>query len=87
MSGGSGKITENVKAAAYGGEGWSPRSLSLRQEIGEVWSSCGIDTEWAPQDAEEMMAVGKLGQDMAARGINMGDILAEVQREAAGVQQ
>jgi N-dimethylarginine dimethylaminohydrolase len=48
MSGGSGRITENVKAAAYGGEGWSPRSLSLRQEIGEVWSSCGIDTEWAP---------------------------------------
>jgi arginine deiminase len=51
MSTGSSNITDNVKAAAYGGEGWSPRSLDLRQEIGEVWSSCGIDTEWAPLKA------------------------------------
>ncbi len=35
-------------AAAYGGEGWSPRDSTLRQEIGGLWASCGVDSEWAP---------------------------------------
>ncbi|UCE96139.1 MAG: amidinotransferase [Candidatus Bathyarchaeota archaeon] len=34
--------------AAHGGEGWSPRIESLRQEIGKVWESCGVDSEWSP---------------------------------------
>ena len=34
--------------SAYGGEGWSPRLTSLREEIGLVWNACGIDSEWAP---------------------------------------
>jgi N-dimethylarginine dimethylaminohydrolase len=34
--------------AAYGGEGWSPRSATLREEIGSIWSPCGVDSEWAP---------------------------------------
>ncbi len=37
--------------AAYGGEGWSPRTTSLRQEIGQVWAQCGVSTEWAPLKA------------------------------------
>ena len=32
--------------SAYGGEGWSPRSASLAEEIGGVWGACGIDSEW-----------------------------------------
>jgi arginine deiminase len=32
--------------SAYGGEGWSPRSHSLAAEIGTLWASCGIDSEW-----------------------------------------
>ncbi len=32
--------------AAYGGDGWHPRSSSLREEIGRLWGRCGIDTEW-----------------------------------------
>ncbi|MEW6716872.1 MAG: arginine deiminase family protein [Chloroflexota bacterium] len=32
--------------AAYGGEGWSPRTRALRQEIGTVWGACGLSTEW-----------------------------------------
>ncbi len=34
--------------AALGGPGWSPRTASLREEIGTLWSSCGADTEWMP---------------------------------------
>ena len=37
--------------AAYGGQGWSPRTTPLRQEIGKVWGSCGVTTEWAPLKA------------------------------------
>ncbi len=38
-------------AAAYGGPGWSPRTTSLRQEIGTLWSHCGVASEWAPLKA------------------------------------
>ncbi len=34
--------------AAYGGPGWSPRSTSLRDELGTVWARCGVACEWAP---------------------------------------
>lgn len=36
---------------AYGGAGWSPRSAPLREEIGELWGSCGVTTEWSPLKA------------------------------------
>ncbi len=35
-------------AAAYGGDGWSPRRTTLREEVGSIWGSCGVDNEWAP---------------------------------------
>lgn len=35
-------------ASAYGGPGWSPRSASLGQEIGELWAACGVSNEWTP---------------------------------------
>ena len=38
-------------ASAYGGPGWSPRTTSLRQEIGTLWHSCGVMTEWSPLKA------------------------------------
>ncbi len=37
--------------SAFGGEGWSPRRRTHREEIGEIWTSCGIDSEWAPLKA------------------------------------
>jgi arginine deiminase len=38
----------NSFEATYGGDGWSPRTLSLHQELGTLWGACGIDSEWAP---------------------------------------
>lgn len=32
--------------AAYGGEGWSPRTRTLADELGDVWASAGINSEW-----------------------------------------
>ena len=46
MSAGETDITDTVAAAAYGGAGWSPRTTSSRQEIGQVWGSCGVTSEW-----------------------------------------
>ena len=40
-----------LETAAYGGEGWSSRTGSLRQEIGGVWGTCGVGTEWSPLKA------------------------------------
>ena len=35
-------------AAAYGGDGFSPRTRSHAEEIGSLWAACGLDSEWAP---------------------------------------
>ena len=32
--------------AAYGGDGWSPRLKSLKNEIGSIWKACGVSNEW-----------------------------------------
>jgi N-dimethylarginine dimethylaminohydrolase len=36
------------KKAAYGGEKWSPRIRTHREEIGPIWAKSGINSEWAP---------------------------------------
>jgi N-dimethylarginine dimethylaminohydrolase len=38
-------------AAAYGGAGWSPRTTSLSQEMGDIWGAWGMASEWAPLQA------------------------------------
>ena len=40
-------MIEPSEAAAYGGAGWSPRTTSLRQEIGTLWADCGVSQEWS----------------------------------------
>ncbi len=35
-------------AAAYGGPGWSPRSTTMREEMGNLWGDWGTASEWAP---------------------------------------
>lgn len=44
-------MPDKSKASAYGGPGWSPRKDSMQDEIGKLWSSCGINSEWAPLKA------------------------------------
>jgi N-dimethylarginine dimethylaminohydrolase len=39
--------SESIDAAAYGGEGWSPRLSDLRGEIGRVWAACAVSSEWS----------------------------------------
>ncbi len=37
---------KRLQSAAYGGPKWSPRIALHAQEIGSIWHSCGIDSEW-----------------------------------------
>jgi len=41
-------LADSFGTAAYGGEGWSPRTLTHEQELGGLWADCGIDSEWRP---------------------------------------
>jgi N-dimethylarginine dimethylaminohydrolase len=37
--------------SAYGGVGWSPRSLHLRDEMGNIWGPAGVAAEWSQLQA------------------------------------
>jgi len=82
-------------AAAYGGEGWSPRTAGLRDEIGRIWNRCGADSEWAPLKAvllhrpgtelEKLTdpdAVQMLAPVDAARATQQHDGLAQAYRDS-----
>lgn len=38
-------------AATYGGEGWLPRTQTLRQEMGTLWGDWGVALEWERLEA------------------------------------
>ena len=40
-------MPEIAEVAAHGGAGWSARMKSLRDEIGEIWRACGVESEWS----------------------------------------
>jgi arginine deiminase len=88
-------MTDILKTAAYGGAGWSPRTASLRQEIGGVWGACGVATEWSPlkavllhQPAQELDELTNPGQAQmlapldAGRAREQHDALAQAYRDA-----
>ena len=50
-------------SAAYGGAGWSARTRSLGDEIGDLWTACGIDSEWATLRA---VLLHRPGDELAA---------------------
>ena len=39
--------SEPFDVAAYGGAGWSPRTRTLAEEVGDLWGACGASTEYA----------------------------------------
>jgi N-dimethylarginine dimethylaminohydrolase len=41
-------VKDLSQAAAYGGPGWSPRTTTLREELGSLWGNCGVNSEWSP---------------------------------------
>lgn len=91
-------MTDILKTAAYGGEGWSPRTASLRHEIGRVWGACGVATEWSPLKAVLLHRPGPELEDLtdpdaaqmlalldAGRARKQHDALAQAYRDAGVV--
>ena len=39
-------MRDTFNTAPYGGEGWSQRDRSHREELGDIWAACGINNEW-----------------------------------------
>jgi arginine deiminase len=62
-------------AAAYGGPGWSPRTRALRDELGELWGACGIDSEWSRLEA---VLLHRPGVELAAADPDAALLLAPV---------
>ncbi len=69
--------------AAYGGSGWRPRLSSLREEIGRLWGSCGIDTEWGDLTS---VLLHRPGPEIAAEDPNQVQMLDRVDVERAIAQ-
>ncbi len=44
-------VKDLSRFSAFGGKGWSPRTRSLREEIGDLWGSCGASTQYTPLEA------------------------------------
>jgi N-dimethylarginine dimethylaminohydrolase len=93
-------VTEayGVQAAAFGGDGWSPRTATLAQEVGTIWAPCGISSEWARlkavllhrpgaelENIDDPDAVQMLASLDVARAQTQHDGMAEAYRRA-GVQ-
>jgi arginine deiminase len=90
-------VSEDFEAAAYGGAGWVPRTMALRDELGTVWGACGADSEWAPLrrvllhapgrelEVEDADAALMLARPDPARARRQHDGLAAAYR-AAGVE-
>lgn len=84
-------------SAAYGGDGWQPRTRTTREEMGSVWGHFGSNSEWAPlksvllhrpgdeldgnDDPDAVQYVAKVD---AARARAQHDAMADAYR-AAGV--
>jgi N-dimethylarginine dimethylaminohydrolase len=59
-------------AAAYGGDGWSPRTASHAEEIGTLWAVSGIDSEWRRLTA---VALRRPGDEIAVADVNASQFL------------
>ncbi len=94
-------MTNNMEpfdAAAYGGEGWSPRSAALKEELGSVWGACGMSSDYTRlmavllhRPGEELLASANPNEVLMiepldlARARTQHDGIAEAYRQAGVV--
>jgi arginine deiminase len=73
-------MSDLFSASAYGGPGWSPRTASLRGEIGTLWAPCGLSTEWSPLEA---VLLHRPGPELAAADPDTVQLLDAVDLDRA----
>jgi N-dimethylarginine dimethylaminohydrolase len=76
-------MSELFRAAAYGGEGWSPRTAPLRDEIGACWGRCGQQSEWGRLRA---VLLHQPGPELAVADPDAAQMLAPVEPALAAKQ-
>jgi N-dimethylarginine dimethylaminohydrolase len=76
-------MPEPIDAAAYGGEGWSPRTAPLRDEIGRLWGPCGIQDEWG---VLRTVLLHRPGAELAVPDPDLAQLLAPVDPERAAAE-
>ncbi len=54
-------MSDTSEFPAYGGPGWLPRETALKEELGSLWSRCGLDSEWG---ALESVLLHRPGREM-----------------------
>ena len=69
--------------AAYGRDGWSPRTVSLRDEIGMLWGRCGLRDEWGPLRA---VLLHRPGPELAVPDPDAAQLLAPVDPSRAAAE-
>jgi len=63
------------KYSAYGGKGWSPRTRSLQEEIGDLWGNCGINSQYMPLKSVLLHRPGsEMGELVDPDSVQMLDI-------------
>jgi arginine deiminase len=76
-------MSDVAGAAAYGGEGWSPRTASLEDEIGTLWGRCGLRDEWS---ALRAVLLHRPGAELAVPDPDAAQLLAPVDPERAAAE-
>jgi N-dimethylarginine dimethylaminohydrolase len=68
----AGPRASSFGTAAYGGDGWSPRTAAHAAEIGTLWADCGIDSEWRRLKA---VALRRPGPEIAVVDVDASQFL------------
>jgi N-dimethylarginine dimethylaminohydrolase len=76
-------MSDTTVAAAYGGDGWSPRTASLGDEIGRLWAPCGIRDEWSPLRA---VLLHRPGAELAVPDPDAAQLLEPVDPDRAAAE-
>jgi N-dimethylarginine dimethylaminohydrolase len=76
-------MTDFTAASAYGGDGWSPRTAPLGEEIGRLWGRCGLRDEWGPLRA---VLLHRPGAELAVTDPDAAQLLEPVDPARASAQ-
>jgi arginine deiminase len=76
-------MSDFTGSSAYGGDGWSPRTAPLRNEIGRLWGRCGLQDEWG---ALRAVLLHCPGPELAVTDPDAAQLLEPVDPERAAAE-
>ena len=64
-------MSDLTSLPAYGGPGWEARARWSRDELGSLWASCGLDSEWLPLKSVLLHKPGRELEAAAEKGFTL----------------